>query len=131
MITKIPDIRNTPPPVTTRLNIAPPRLKDDPPRKLVSPLSFEFKEFPRLVFAVSSLKFSLPRQSYASGIVDHSLKFHFPVMIFLIPAENVCFHNFPAVSARSGGVVTGGGGGLFRKATAPWYISKDIVQYLI
>ena len=28
-------------------------------------------------------------------------------MIFLIPAENVCFHNFPAVFSRSGGVVTG------------------------
>ena len=29
-------------------------------------------------------------------------------MIFLIPAENVCFHNFPAAVTRSGGVVTGG-----------------------
>ena len=31
-------------------------------------------------------------------------------MIFLIPAENVFFHNFPAAFTRSGGVVTGGGG---------------------
>ena len=64
--------------------------------------------FPRLVFVVSPLKFSLPRQNYSSFIVDNSLKFHFPVMIFLIPAENVCFRNFPAVFTRSGGVVTGG-----------------------
>ena len=29
-------------------------------------------------------------------------------MIFLVPAENVWFRNFPAVFSRSGGVVTGG-----------------------
>ena len=29
-------------------------------------------------------------------------------MIFLIPAENVCFHNFPAVFTKTSGVVTGG-----------------------
>ena len=71
-------------------------------------LSFEFTEFPRLVFFPAPLKVSLPRQNDASFIVDNSLKFHFPVMIFLIPAENVCFRNFPAVFTKSGGVVTGG-----------------------
>ena len=44
----------------------------------------------------------------SSSIIDDSLKFHFPVMILLIPAENVCSRNFPAVFTKSGGVVTGG-----------------------
>ena len=69
---------------------------------------FKFKEFPRHVFVVSPLKFLSTCQSYVSSIIDNSLKVHFPVMIFLIAAENVCFRNFPAVFSRSGGVVTGG-----------------------
>ena len=86
------------PQVTTPLKHCPTKVEGCPPTKLVSPLSFEFKEFPRLVFVVSPLKFLLPRQNYASSIKDDiNLKFHFLVMIFPIPAENVFFHNFPAV----------------------------------
>ena len=40
--------------------------------------------------------------------IDNSLKSHFPVIVFLIPAENVCCHNCHTVFTWSGGVVTGG-----------------------
>ena len=76
--------------------------------KFISPLWFDSKHFPRLVFVVCPLKF-FPCQNYARSIIDNSLEFHFPVMMFLIPAENVCFRNLPAVFSisMSNGVVTG------------------------
>ena len=85
-----------------------PRLKDDPLRKFVSPLTFELKHFPHSVFVSSPLKFLLPRQNYTGSIVDNSLKFHFPVMIFLTPLKKYVFRNFPAVFSVSGRVVAGG-----------------------
>ena len=49
-----------------------------------------------------------PFQNHGSYIIEKNIKFHFPVTIFLTPAENKCYRNFPAVFSMSGGVVTGG-----------------------
>ena len=46
-------------------------------------------------------------------------------MIFLIPAENVFFHNLPAAFTRSGGVVTGGGSVLGAPRASEKYISDS------
>ena len=43
--------------------------------------------------------------SQEKGTVIIEVKFHFTVMTFLIPAENLCFRNFFAVCSLSGGVV--------------------------
>ena len=50
-------------------------------------------------------------------------------MIILIPAENVCFRNFPALFSRLGGVVTGGGGvfGCAIQCTLPMFKAKMLI----
>ena len=53
-------------------------------------------------------------------------------MIFLIPAENVCFRRFPAVFSRTGGVASGGGGGvlMYLLPTAIFHLRiKEAAEY--
>ena len=95
------------PPSNDPAETLPRQVEGWPVKKTRFPLSFEFKHFPRLVFVVSPLKVLLLRQNYASSIIDDSLKFHSSIIIFLIPAENLCFCNFPALFSWSSGVVTG------------------------
>ena len=47
-------------------------------------------------------------KDYSGAIKNDRRKLSYPVTVFSIPAENLWFHDFPAVLSMSGGVVTWG-----------------------